>query len=315
MKNNKPLVSICCLTYNHEKYLDQTIQGFLMQKTNFDYEILIHDDASSDKTQEIILSYKNKYPDIIKPILQVENKYSKGIKPIFEYLFPKAQGKYIALCEGDDYWTDPYKLQKQVDFLEANPDFVLTSHNAMIINEQNQLIKEKKVNINEEKIYTKEELKKGAFILTLTMCFRNIIKTYPKEVYGVKNGDTFLISLLGNYGKGKFMPEITPAVYRVHSGGVWSQSNTKDRIETKRNTFLRLHQYYSRIKDNEMSFYFKKKYIALSGNYVEVVHENGNILKIIFQHILNKDSKYKIPSVLYFFGKLFKFKFFKTNLK
>ena len=312
--NKKPMVSVVMITYNHEKYIKQAIEGILIQECNFDIELIISNDASSDQThskiEQIIKTYKG--PISIKYYNHSDNK---GMMKNFVWSLNQANGKYIALCEGDDYWTDPYKLQKQVDFLEANPDFVLTSHNAMIINEQNQLIKEKKVNINEEKIYTKEELKKGAFILTLTMCFRNIIKTYPKEVYGVKNGDTFLISLLGNYGKGKFMPEIIPAVYRVHSGGVWSQSNTKDRIETKRNTFLRLHQYYSRIKDNEMSFYFKKKYIALSGNYVEVVHENGNILKIIFQHILNKDSKYKIPSVLYFFGKLFKFKFFKTNLK
>ena len=121
MNGTKPIVSICCITYNHENYIRDAIEGFLMQKTTFPIEIIIHDDASTDKTAEIVKSYAEKHPDLILPILQAENQYSKGI-PISTYAYPKARGKYIAFCEGDDYWTDPYKLQKQVDFLESNPD-------------------------------------------------------------------------------------------------------------------------------------------------------------------------------------------------
>ena len=104
----KPPISICCLTYNHEPYIEQCLEGFLMQKVDFPIEILIHDDASTDKTAEIIRKYESKYPEIIKPVYQSENQYSKGISVSRVYQFPRAQGKYIALCEGDDYWTDPF---------------------------------------------------------------------------------------------------------------------------------------------------------------------------------------------------------------
>jgi len=104
--NTDPLVSICCLTYNHAPYIRDAIEGFLMQKTNFPVEILIHDDASTDGTADIIREYETRYPDIIKPIYQTENQYSKGVKISWEYQFSRARGKYIALCEGDDYWTD-----------------------------------------------------------------------------------------------------------------------------------------------------------------------------------------------------------------
>ena len=123
-KTNKVLVSILCLTYNHEDYIRECIEGFLIQKTNFDFEVLIHDDASFDLTSSIIKEYEKNNPGIIKTIYQTKNKYSKNIN-LVEYNLSRAKGKYIALCEGDDYWTDPYKLQKQVDFLNNNLDYGL----------------------------------------------------------------------------------------------------------------------------------------------------------------------------------------------
>jgi|SRR5665647_788687 len=119
----KPLVSICCLAYNHEPYIRECLEGFIMQKTKFSFEILIHDDASIDHTANIIREYEAKYPEVVKPIYQTENQYSKGVSITFVYQFARAKGKYIAICEGDDYWIDPYKLQKQLDFLEANEDY------------------------------------------------------------------------------------------------------------------------------------------------------------------------------------------------
>lgn len=117
---DKPLVSISCITYNHAPYIRQCLEGFVMQKTNFAYEVLIHDDASTDGTADIIREYENKYPDIIKPIYETENQWSKGRVGSIVFNIPRANGKYIALCEGDDYWIDPNKLQKQVDYLETN---------------------------------------------------------------------------------------------------------------------------------------------------------------------------------------------------
>lgn len=127
-----PLVSICSITYNHAPYIRECLDGFLMQKTTFPFEIIIHDDCSTDGTDEIIREYAKKYPDIIKPIFETENQYSKGVRGMFtKYCYPQAEGKYIALCEGDDYWTDPLKLQKQVDFLEEHPDYSMVFTNAI----------------------------------------------------------------------------------------------------------------------------------------------------------------------------------------
>ncbi|NLY76516.1 MAG: glycosyltransferase [Tissierellia bacterium] len=128
------MVSICCLTYNHENYIEDAIKGFLMQKTTFPIEIIIHDDASTDRTAEIIRRYEKEYPDLIKPVYQLENQHSKKTRILTTHVFPKCRGKYIALCDGDDYWIDPYKLQKQVDYMENHPDCTFCFHNAHVVN-------------------------------------------------------------------------------------------------------------------------------------------------------------------------------------
>jgi glycosyltransferase involved in cell wall biosynthesis len=125
-ESNDILVSISCLVYNQVKFVRQTLDGFVSQKTNFRFEVLVNDDCSTDGSTDIIKEYEKKYPDIIKPIYHKENQYSKGIPVSYANNFNRVKGKYIALCEGDDYWIDPYKLQSQVDFLEANPDYSLT---------------------------------------------------------------------------------------------------------------------------------------------------------------------------------------------
>ncbi|NCD41933.1 MAG: glycosyltransferase, partial [Bacteroidia bacterium] len=129
------MVSICCITYNHEPFIRQCLDGFLMQKTDFPFKIVIHDDCSTDKTPDVIREYKQKYPDILCPIFQEVNQMSKGHSITVEFVLPACHGKYIALCEGDDYWTDPLKLQKQVDFLEAHPEYSLCGHNTKIVYE------------------------------------------------------------------------------------------------------------------------------------------------------------------------------------
>lgn len=122
--SSDPLVSISCITYNHINYIEQCLDGFLEQETDYPFEILIHDDCSTDGTTEIIQKYSTKYPDIIKPMYETENQYQKG-KPAGSLIWniPRARGKYIALCEGDDYWIDENKLQMQVNFLEKNPEY------------------------------------------------------------------------------------------------------------------------------------------------------------------------------------------------
>lgn len=136
-------VSICCLVYNHEKYLRKCLDSLLMQKTTFMFEILIHDDASTDNSSDIIREYEKRYPNIIKPIYQTENQYSKGVKVSQKYQFTRVNGKYVAFCEGDDYWTYINKIQEQFDIMEQNNGCSVCVHNVIKIHE-NGLETEKK---------------------------------------------------------------------------------------------------------------------------------------------------------------------------
>lgn len=219
----EPVVSICCLTYNHILYIRQCLDGFMMQKINFPIEILIYDDASTDGTQGIIREYEKKYPDIIKPIYQKENQYSKGIKVSLVYNYSRAKGKYIALCEGDDYWTDPYKLQKQVDFLESHPDYVMCSHRFNQYIQEKELLEEEQDKDFKGADYDLKNLIGGKWLTqTLTVMYRRSaldLKRYA--AYGMSMDMILFYELLRN-GKGYCFPDIM-AVYRVHKGGVWSE--------------------------------------------------------------------------------------------
>jgi glycosyltransferase involved in cell wall biosynthesis len=229
---NNIMVSISCLTYNHEPYIREAIESFLNQKTTFPFEILIHDDASTDKTAEIIREYELKNPHLIKPIYQTENHYVKKYKTIVQVQRGRAKGKYYAMCEGDDYWTDPYKLQKQVDFLEANPKFSFCFHDACILN---QGTGEKQKRIGDRKIDEIVDLKSLILqknIVTASLLFKNFLNwsDLPDWYFRVKAGDYALMILLAEKGLGKYIPD-TMSVYRIHEGGVWSRENQDYYIE------------------------------------------------------------------------------------
>jgi glycosyltransferase involved in cell wall biosynthesis len=254
------LVSICCITYNHANYIRECLNGFLGQRTNFEYEILIHDDASTDGTSEIIMEYALRHPDKIKPIIQRENKWSKGQRGMnIKYNFSRAKGKFIALCDGDDFWIDPLKLQKQVDFLNNNKDYIVTYHNAKIVNEKGEIISKSKLKDKSKKDLSALQLMQGEVPPTLTVCFRNIIEDFPPESEVVTNEDAFTMSMLGNYGKGKYVDIIEPSCYRIHEGGIWSLTNKDKKHISKVNTYQQLHNYYKRVGNIEMTKYFKKR--------------------------------------------------------
>lgn len=133
--NNDVLVSVCTLTFNHAPYLNKYFEGILMQRTTFKYEVIINDDCSTDGTKEILLEYASKYPELIKVVIQDENQYSQGDRGYFaKYCYPRCKGKYVAWCEGDDCWTDPLKLQKQVDYLDTHPECVLVHTDFDVVN-------------------------------------------------------------------------------------------------------------------------------------------------------------------------------------
>lgn len=248
---DRPLVSICCITYNHGEFIRQCLDGFLMQKTNFQYEILIHDDASTDATAQIIREYQKDYPEIIKPIFQKENQYSRGVRGFnIRYNFTRCLGDYIALCEGDDYWTDPFKLQKQVDFLKAHEDFSLAC-GGVLISDLHSGIRTPDI-VNDDKQFpisnaygfefSLMDLHKRWLTKTLTVLFRTELLE-PQKLLRYKNlRDVHLFYHLIKRGRGFYFQEIF-GVYNMHSGGVYSSSPYVEKIDAAYEIYKELHAY------------------------------------------------------------------------
>ena len=228
MKSKEVLVSISCITYNHVQYIRQCLDGFLMQQTNFAFEVLIHDDCSTDGTTEIIKEYELMYPDIIKPIYEKENQYQQGKpsgSPVWN--FPRAQGKYIAMCEGDDYWTDPLKLQKQVDFMEVHPDYSLCFHDyRQLWPDGSKVIISKEISDPLNCSIKQAILCGGGYLATNSMLFRaKYIENYPLwATIGV--GDFPLMLILFHLGRVAHL-NIVASDYRVNSVGSWSEKMNK----------------------------------------------------------------------------------------
>lgn len=238
MKNNCPLVSISCITYNHAPYIRQCLDGFMMQQTNFAFEVLIHDDASTDGTTEIIKEYEAKYPDIIKPLYEEENQWVKGRRGSAVFNFPRAKGKYIAMCEGDDYWTDPFKLQKQVDFLESHPDYVMCSHCHNVFLQKNNVLQ--KFCEEDDSNYSLDDLINGKWpAQTLTVLFRReALSHIPLHIHG----DVALFYFLLKQGIGIRLKD-NMATYRIHETGIWGGLNNVNRICSSIDVRLLIYNY------------------------------------------------------------------------
>lgn len=264
-----PLVTACLITYNQSKYIRQSIEGMLMQQTTFPFDILIADDYSTDGTREILNEFLSKNPEKIKLLLQPKNI---GAMLNWIDLVTTPKSKYIALCEGDDYWTDPLKLQKQVNFLEANPEYAACFHPVMVVDSAgNELRKEKNSFIHNRDL-DKDELILGRVMSTLSLCYRNVITEFPEEFYRSPTGDNFLCSLLGWYGGAKFLSDIKPSAYRMHADGAWSlQQESKKKMNLLLSYFW-MWQYYARIGKPEYAQGFYRK-ILLEGFYSNPFNE------------------------------------------
>ncbi|MDO4438879.1 MAG: glycosyltransferase [Eubacteriales bacterium] len=226
------LVSISCITFNHAKYIRQALDSFLSQKTNFKYEILIHDDASSDETPEIIREYQEKYPDIIFPILQKENQYSQGkrnISGIFN--FPRARGKYIAMCEGDDFWCDENKLARQVAYMEEHEDCSMCCHSAKIVQMDDSFRTVNEIHTYGEtrKLEPSEVIAKKTNFPTASLMFRTeYAKKLPAWYFDCPVGDIPLHLIMQMHGYVYYMDEIMSA-YRTGDANSWSNNMDENR--------------------------------------------------------------------------------------
>lgn len=228
-----PLVSICCITYNHANLIRGCIEGFLMQKTDFPLEVLIHDDCSTDGTTEIIKEYEKKYPDLIFPLYENVNQYSNGKAGEIDFFnYKRARGKYIAYCEGDDWWTDPNKLQKQVDFLETHPDYSVCYHICRIYETYSGVLRplynDFPGNDDEDIDVTPELFLKTSIGQPLSMVFRKSMYSLEWQKHYSNYCDSIESYHLLREGLGRFM-KFTGGQYNLHLGGISATANDDDR--------------------------------------------------------------------------------------
>lgn len=303
-------VSICCLTYNHEKYVRQMIESLVKQKTNFKYEILIHDDASTDNTQAIIKEYQTKYPDIIKPIYQKENQHSKGIRVSLTYQFPRISGEYVAFCEGDDFWCNDSRLQLQYDILEKNSDCSICTGMVNMVSEQGYNLDKLIPNIDiaegkyspEQQImwYTDSEpvLFQLSGIMVRSEYVKKICENLPDFYQIAKVGDRPLLLNMLTCGNLYHLNEIV-SCYRWLSIGSWTQRtllnkerallNAKNTIEYYKSFNLftegRYDKYiYSYVLYNEFFYHFNSfEYRELlRKKYRKLLKNLNNKQKVLF---------------------------------
>lgn len=261
MKN--PIVSVCMICYNQEVFIKQAIEGVLMQKTNFIFELVIGEDCSNDGTFLICQNYAHENPDQIRLLPSVSNL---GSMKNFIRTMSACGGRYIAICEGDDYWTDPYKLQKQVDFLQSNNDFVFSFHDVMVLQESTgENFPRIGGRVVDEIVDLKSVIVQNN-IATASIVFRNVVDfmNLPAWFYqNAQKGDYGLVVILAERGKGKYHPE-KMGVYRVHGGGIWSGQNIDKRYQADEFFYRVLGEYF---KTNELKAIVKQKECLVQFNW------------------------------------------------
>lgn len=267
MSNNYDFtLSIRLMTYNHANFIQECMDSIFKQKVNFMVEVVVGDDFSTDGTLEIVKRYKDTDKIKIKILDRKKgddywhkrNQFGRLYN--FFNILENCSGKYIALLDGDDYWTDPLKLQKQVDFLEVNDEYVLTGHDAIEIDKSGKVVSLSKLSTNFKKDATPLELKTGYYVPTLSMVFRNTPEMlfHYKNFAKIKNGDTFLTAVLGLYGLYHYMPEVEPASYRVHEGGVWSMRQKEKKLIDSIEYYFFIAKYFGNINDSDKKIIFQK---------------------------------------------------------
>src|SRR5450432_689009 len=259
-----PLVSVCLITYNHEKFIRKAIDSILQQKTGYSYELIIADDFSTDSSREIILDYEKRHPSVIKLILQKKNI---GAGNNFIELIRSARGKYIAYFEGDDYWIGSEKLQKQVEFLENHPEFVLVFHNVNVVTYDDKFIK-KIYSDGRKNIIEFIDLVKGDYTKTCSSVFRNDIKKLsPIFEKKIPPDDTTLFLLLLEGSKAYYF-EDTFAAYRIHEGGIWSSKKKDYQLQYSSKYLKQIIEYYGHYP--EVKYFYQQLntvYMQLATEY------------------------------------------------
>lgn len=290
LDNREVMVSIHCIAYNQGKYIKETLDGFIAQKTNFRFEAIVHDDASTDNTADIIREYAQKYPSIIKPIFETENQYSKGDGSLSKIMYSHIRGKYVAYCEGDDYWIDPLKLQKQVDFLEKNPDFGLVcSDHETYIQQEKYFIKKSKFGVLT--IQNINQLIVRNCVTTLTVCIRkNILLDYSREFNELCQGwacGDYPIWLYTSTKYKIYRSEDIMGVYRKLSESASHSKDFKRLIKWAKSEFNILTCFIKKYNIPKeiinKSYYFR----IIENGYIFALANEKEYLKIVYKYLLN----------------------------
>ena len=267
--NETIIVSIICNTYNHEKYIKDALDGFIMQKTTFPFEVLIHDDCSTDHTADIIKQYEKQYPELIRPIYQPENQYSKGISIGKEYQFPRVRGKYVAFCEGDDYWTDPNKLQKQYEIMEQNPNVDICSHDFTCINAHTGSVRAIKSRKDHTCIIPAKEVIAGggSYFGTATLFFRSSLLYNEPEFRKMMRYD-YTLQVSGSLRGGALYIAENMSVYRALVTNSWVDRMKKSPVKRAEHKKKYLKMLIQMNKDTKWAFF-----LPILGQFIENTKE------------------------------------------
>lgn len=269
-----PLLSVCMITYKHEPFIRQSIESVIEQDTDFEFVLLINDDCSPDNTPEVVARVMAEHPKGYR-IRYHRYEQNVGMVRNFFHQIESVTTKYVAMCEGDDYWADSKKLQKQVNWLEAHPETVLTCHDAIDVNEHGAPLATQRLREDQRRDYSAQEMREGAYVLTLTMCFRKVIERFPEEVFDVYNGDLFLTILLGEHGNCHFMPDITPACYRLHQAGVWSLKSKAFRFQKASGSYLTIARYFKRLGEQKLQRHYLRWFYERNEEVLKLMEEDG----------------------------------------
>ncbi|PRY82465.1 glycosyltransferase family 2 protein [Alkalibacterium olivapovliticus] len=311
-------VSISVTTYNQEKYIEQTLESLLMQIANFDFEILINDDASSDKSQDIIRQYEEKYPAIIKPIYQRENQYSQGKEVHYTFNYTRAQGKYIAYCDGDDYWTDPLKLQKQFDFMESHSHVSACVHAGKAVNEKGtrilwtQRADQKNTYLNTGKVISSQ----GMFASN-SLFMRNYFTgdyKVPDWFHEAKITDYPLYLILSTKGDLYYMDDIMCS-FRVASNGSFTQVVLNDPNRKKTHLYEMIdllesfNQATNSLYEKEISDQIKHNLYDYVSTDINVIKSNPEEFQQLYDLVplkmkMKLNARYYVPGAVRFLKKV-----------
>lgn len=299
-----PLVNIVMPTYNHERFVAQAIESVLAQKTAFAYNLMVGDDCSMDGTQEVVRSYAGKYPDTVEFVFSKKNLGLFHRDRVSLKLLNQCTAKYVGILDGDDYWTDPHRLQKMVDFLESHPECSICFHNAEMFYDDGSRPSTNLRPADQKEISTVEDILAGVVPIPCAALFRNgLLGELPDCFHRVINGDWLLFVLLAEHGNVGYINEVM-AAYRMHPEGIWSRLTPQQRLREHINTYKTINEHlnfrYHRLISEKIAEFKEQHARSCLGQYHEVIKkgELKTALRLLMEAAYSAPSEVLHPRLL-----------------